>query len=101
MPRGFLGAHAGQRLVQQQRHRLRGQAHRHFELALLAMGEFAGQPAGVRGQAGAFHGFVSERAAGTAGLRGLHSRQARCARDCAASRQFSRTVSGRKMLLRW
>ena len=68
---GFFGAHAGQRLVQQQHLRLGGQAHGDFELALLPVREQAGRQVAQIGQAAARHHVLGNAAAHFALLRVL------------------------------
>ena len=100
--RRLLRPHARQRLIEQQHLGLRRRAHRDFELALLPVRQRTGHDPGHAGQTGTLERLVGRGAAEAAALRALHSRQAAAARArCAASRQFSRTLSGRKILLRW
>jgi hypothetical protein len=60
---GLLGAHAGERLVEQQRTRARRQAHRDLELALAAVAERAGDALRVADEAGGFERLARRREA--------------------------------------
>ena len=60
----------------------------------------AGAHLGMEVVAGCPDGYLPDPEVVRQACAGSQKRQARWARDCAARRQFSRTVSGRKMLLR-
>jgi hypothetical protein len=94
-------AHAGQRLVEQQHLRLGGQRHGDFELALFAVADGAGDAA-LAVCRPASSSARSARALTAAKFVARLSQRAACgARDCAASRTFSQTLKGRKMLVFW
>ena len=95
------GAHAGERLVEQQHLGLRRQHHGDFELALLAVRQRRrdawprpASPAAPSARSAASRD-------GRYGERIGKPRSARGARDCAASRQFSNAVKAGKMLVFW
>ena len=101
---GLLGAHAGERLVEQQHARRGREAHRDLELALGAVAERRRRSAlGVAVEAGG--GERARRAASTlrASQRRARSQTptARGALACAARRQFSSTLNSAKIVVRW
>ena len=94
----LLRAHAGERLVEQQHARPRGEAHRDLELALFAMRQRAARCApATRGKSRALERVVRRRGAGRdSSRRASHQCHGCGARACAARRQFSNTVNARK-----
>ena len=99
---GLLGAHAGQRLVEQQHARPGRQAHRDLELALVAVAQRAGDALGHAVEAGRGQRLARRRRCSSAQwLADCQMAHGRGVAACAASRQFSSTVNSGKMVVRW
>ena len=100
---GLLGAHAGERLVEQQHARRGRQAHRDLELALGAVAERRRRVrAGVAGEAGGASARARDGEAVAHRWRRAPRPPTAAARSPArARRQFSSTLNSAKIVVRW
>jgi hypothetical protein len=97
--RGLLRAHARKRLVEQQHLRLRGENHRDFELALLAVDNADATRPPRRARPAASSAPSANSTTGRNAAASARRCSARGMRDCAASRQFSKAVNAGKMFV--